>query len=142
MTAREEILAKIRSSLNVQTSDPAAAYVRIHRHYRRIGLLSREDRMALFVDCLTDYEVEILEVNSVDGIAAAIATALHSAKEHTLLAAPSFPRDWLPSDITIVSDDNLSPAAIDDAQAVVTTCEAPGAKLTKGRILGLASRPD
>jgi L-lactate dehydrogenase complex protein LldG len=124
MTARETILASIRSALSVPPSDPAVSYARLTQPYHRIGTLSRADRLHLFIDRLLDYDTEILEVPSEADLPSAIAAALHNADESSALIAADFPASWLPTDILFRRDHNLTVAEIEAAPAVITPCEA------------------
>jgi L-lactate dehydrogenase complex protein LldG len=124
MTAREEILGKIRSALEVPANDPAASYARIPQSYNRIGRLDAEARSHLLIDRLVDYDSEVLQVRGEDDIPAAIATALLNAAEDRALVAPAFPSAWLPSEFQFIEDHQLSTMQIEGVPAVVTTCEA------------------
>ena len=96
MTAREEILARIRSALHTAPSDPVAAHARITHTYNRAGNLDLEACLHLFIDRLVDYDSEILQISSEAEIPKAIAQALQHADEHRALIAPAFPPAWLP----------------------------------------------
>jgi L-lactate dehydrogenase complex protein LldG len=125
MTAREEILATIRTALGVDAAAPAASRSTIPRTYNRSSALSSSATGHLFIDRLLDYDTEILEVLSSIDIPAAIANALSNANEAQALIADSFPPSWLPTGgPTFVSDTNLVSSAIEGIPAVITTCEA------------------
>jgi L-lactate dehydrogenase complex protein LldG len=124
MTAREQILATIRNALRVDAANPAASHARIAPTYNRIGQLSPEARVALFIDRLVDYDTEIIEVASASDIPSAIATALANASETRALVPTAFPPAWLPTTATFIPDDNLPTPSIEGIPAVVTTCEA------------------
>jgi len=119
LTAREEVLSRIRAALPVERS--AAA---IPRAYQRSGSLDSEACLQLLRDRLLDYGAEILEAAAESDIPAAIATALQNAAERKLIAAPEFPSAWLPTDFEIVLDHALPVDAIEGIPAVVTTSEA------------------
>jgi len=124
MTAREEILATIRSALHVQASDPAASHARIAQTYNTVGKLDRAACLDLFIDRLIDYDTEVLQPADASAIPAAIADALRHAQEDRALVAPAFPTQWLPSGIDFRTDHNLPTAEIEGIPAVITTCEA------------------
>jgi len=124
MTAREEILATIRTALHVQASDPAASHARIPQDYVRSGQLTREARLDFFIDRLVDYDTEIIQVTSDVAIPAAIGEALVRAHEERALVAPAFPTRWLPAGFDFRTDQNLPTSQIEGVPAVVTTCEA------------------
>jgi len=85
MTAREEILATIRTALHVDAANPAGSYARITAQYNRIGKLDRNACLELFLDRLIDYDTEIFQVATESELPAAIAEALTLANEHTAL---------------------------------------------------------
>ncbi len=120
MTAREEILSRIRTALPGDPLDPAASHASIPRLYNRAGTLTREARLELFIDRLLDYDTEIIPIETAAEIPAAIIQAAH---EERLVTPQHFPTEWLPAGLAIALDNNLSTADIDNAQAVLTTCE-------------------
>ncbi|HEY5331423.1 MAG TPA: LUD domain-containing protein [Acidobacteriaceae bacterium] len=120
MTAREEILSRIRTALPGDPLDPAASHGSIPRLYNRTGTLTPEARLELFIDRLLDYDTEIVPIETAAEIPAAISQA---AREERLVTPPDFPAEWLPTGLAIAFDNNLSTAEIDHAQAVLTTCE-------------------
>ena len=124
MTAREEILATIRTALHVDAANPAGSYALIAAQYNRIGKLDRNACLELFLDRLIDYDTEIFQVATESELPAAIAGAFTLANEHTALIAPSFPAAWLPEGITLKPDTKLPINEIEGVPAVITTCEA------------------
>jgi L-lactate dehydrogenase complex protein LldG len=121
MTAREEILTRVRAALPVP-ADGVEAYAAITRGYERRGKLDRA--ACLLKDRLLDYDAEILEVDDDAGIADAVKNALDHAAETRVLAAEAFPKAWLPCDVEVVVDKQLPIEQMDGVPAVVTTCEA------------------
>jgi L-lactate dehydrogenase complex protein LldG len=119
MTAREEILHRIRTAL-----PPDAPAITAPRAYHRTGNRNAEETIELFIDRLTDYDAEILYADTVAEIPLAIGFALSHANEHSALAAREFPTAWLPSGISVLLDDGLSHDQIEGIPAVITTCEA------------------
>jgi L-lactate dehydrogenase complex protein LldG len=124
MTAREEILQKIRTALAVPVADPSASYARVARAYQRVGTLDAAACIDLLVDRLLDYDSEVLQVQGEAELPGAIATALTNAHEARALVAPSFPKAWLPATFQFVEDNGLPIHDIEGVPAVVTTCEA------------------
>jgi len=126
-SARDEILARIRTALGAglpaeltsQKPTPEAAY-------RRTGQLNRVAVLDLFVDRLKDYDAEVLQVGDERGLAGALGDALNGARELCAVVAEGFPEAWLPMGFEFLRDGGLSGllsiAALDSAQAVVTTC--------------------
>jgi L-lactate dehydrogenase complex protein LldG len=87
MSAREEILGRIRSALPEEAADPAQSYAHIAREYHSSEGLSTDACVEHFMDRLIDYDTEILHARNESEIAAAVAQALRHAGEHSLLAA-------------------------------------------------------
>lgn len=123
MTAREEILGRIRAALGLEAIDPAASHTSIERSYTRAGSLTPEERLHLFLDRLIDYDSVILEIEHEGQIASAIARALEDFDHNRVVAPLDFPADWLPADVPITPDAHLSTEELAQAQTVITTCE-------------------
>jgi L-lactate dehydrogenase complex protein LldG len=124
MTAREEILATIRTALHVDAANPAASHARITPRYSRIGQLDRAACLHFFIDRLIDYDTEIIEITAEAEIPTAIAQALDHANETIALIPAAFPSTWLPITATFKPDHNLPANEIEGIPAVITTCEA------------------
>jgi L-lactate dehydrogenase complex protein LldG len=124
MTARDHILQEIRSALGVNAADPSTSYARVPRDYRRLGTPDMQARVDLLVDRLVDYDSEVMQVESEADLPGAIATALLNASETHAVVSPALPNAWLPAGFRFIEDRGLSIRDIEDAQAVVTTCEA------------------
>ncbi len=121
-TAREEILARIRAALPVETQVtemplPTPAY-------QRRGSLDREACLDLLRDRLRDYNADVVDMETESELPAAIAAALIKAGEERVVVAQEFPAAWLPAGFAIDVDRDLPIAVLDHAQTVVTTCEA------------------
>jgi L-lactate dehydrogenase complex protein LldG len=124
MTAREEILARIRGALHVQASDPASKHGHIARDYIRTSPLDEHATIELLIDRLVDYDTEVIQISSDSEIAGAVAQSLANASEASLLAPAEFPREWLPEGLAVTFDHNLSHEALNAQKTVITTCEA------------------
>jgi len=123
VTAREEILNRIRTALPEAMGDVAASHAAIARPYQRLGTLSPEARLELFIDRLLDYDTEIIQVHTEEELPSAIAQAFEQASVERVLAAAEFPAQWLPAGSPMKFDHELSTAEIDSADAVITACE-------------------
>jgi L-lactate dehydrogenase complex protein LldG len=123
MTAREEILARIRAATPHSAAAipdaplPAPAY-------QRKGSLSREACLELLRDRLLDYDADVVDAEDESDLPAAIAEALSKAREQRVVVAAEFPQQWLPEGFTLSMDNALALEELDTMQAVVTTCEA------------------
>jgi L-lactate dehydrogenase complex protein LldG len=124
-TAREEILARIRTGLR-RTSLPeqgasAAALAALPRAYRLLGNLPRHLREELFIERLRDYGVEVVIV-PVAVVAETVASRL-AARSARRVAFPSgFPAAWLPSGLGFLQGDSLPPEELDRLDGVLTGC--------------------
>lgn len=123
MTAREEILSRIRTALPGDPLDPRGSHATIERAYERVGKLDKHRSMELFLDRLIDYDTEIVSVESEAEIAGGIADALANYDQQRVLAPAEFPAAWLPANIPVRLDHQLSTEEIDKAESIVTTCE-------------------
>jgi L-lactate dehydrogenase complex protein LldG len=130
VSAKEDILRRIREALPGVPMEPAASHSLISRAYTRSGALSHEQVIELFVDRLIDYDTEIFSLDSLRGdvgIADAVAQALQRKGETSVLASAEFPNRWLPGHILVVRDRTieapLTTPQIDAVPAVITTCE-------------------
>src|ERR1700748_1877900 len=90
MTAREEILSRIRTALPGDPLDPASSHASIPRLYNRAGTLTREARLELFIDRLLDYDTEIIQRETAAEIPAAI---IQTAGEERLVTPQNFPAE-------------------------------------------------
>lgn len=124
MTAREEILGRIRSALEVPASDSSGSYSHISKNYHRVGTLNAEAKLHLFIDRLLDYDCEVLQVENEAELPATIGGAMRKAGEDSALVAPAFPKAWLPEGLQFIEDQQLATMQIEGVPAVVTTCEA------------------
>lgn len=121
MSAREEILARVRAALPAE--DLAASYAAIPRGYRRTGALSATAVVDLLKDRLLDYDATIAEVEDETGIAHAVGRALDAAAEAELLVPAGLPREWWPQGVNVVIDAAADADSIEGIPAVLTACE-------------------
>lgn len=121
LSAREEILQRIRTRLGQQNADAATEHQAIRREYAREGTLGYEDKLHLFIDRLEDYDAQVVRTTT-QGIPAAIAHLLASKEQHQLLAPSGIPSAWLPAGATVIADENLNYSAMDKVHAVLTGC--------------------
>lgn len=139
MTAREEVLGRIRAA-NAAAGHPPAPTVPREYHRRGDHPPGAPELLALFRDRPVDYKATVLDA-SADGVAKAVRTALADATGHVVVP-PGLPDGWWPDDLeasAVTDDGNLSPAALDRAAAVLTGCAAACA--TTGTI-ALDGSPD
>jgi L-lactate dehydrogenase complex protein LldG len=107
VTARDEVLGRVRRALAGAPSAPAAA-----RTYRDLPVFAGDDLVTLFADRVSDYRATVVRCRP-DEVEATVATALDGAR-------PVVPAD-LPWQVEgAVRDTGQSPAELDAVAAVVT----------------------
>lgn len=114
--AREEILKRIRRAGAAESLPPIA------RGYRRTpGSRSRQTRTALFCERVRDYRAEVHLISAGDASQAiAAASRRHAARR---LGIPTtLNPDWKPSDLELVSDEQLDAGDLDHLDGVITGC--------------------
>jgi len=110
VSARDEILARIRAT-DRQTPPP------VPRAYRRTG--SHADVVGLFCARVADYRAE---VRLVDDIAAAVEGVCRDHAVARLGVPPGLPAAWVPRAVDVVEDDGLEPRELDALDGVLTGC--------------------
>jgi L-lactate dehydrogenase complex protein LldG len=121
MTAREDILARIRSA-NGHASTPEQAHRAWHdlpREYVTTGRHAPEEVLALFEDRLRDYDATVLRCAQAE-VAITIAKLLNGrAKQHMLIPV-GLPPQWLPGGFGFVTDDAFTATQLDRFDGVLT----------------------
>ncbi|TFV86497.1 hypothetical protein E4P40_12710 [Blastococcus sp. CT_GayMR20] len=117
MSAREEILGRIRTALGPDRAAPAG----IRRDYRLTDDRDATVLLDVLVDRLEDYQATVVRCAPSD-VAASVAEALRTALgEHDparVVVAPGVPADWRPDGA--VQDDGRPAVALADHLASVT----------------------
>lgn len=123
VTARDEVLARLRSALAGDSQSggvDSAADEAIPRAYRTAGSAESAGTSAVverFIERVTDYRATVLRTDA-SGLTRAVAAALAGAS--TVVVPPGLPRAWLPEGPRIVVDDGMSAEELDSCDAVVT----------------------
>jgi L-lactate dehydrogenase complex protein LldG len=112
--ARDEILERVTAATRGSPSPGAVV-----REYRRTGTLDAESRVALFCERAGEYRAE---VQRVDDVAAAVATACRTRGAHRLAVPAALPEAWQPKELELVDDAALTPHELDALDGVVTGC--------------------
>lgn len=120
-TARDDILAAIRQANATVTGRAADEYAALPREYRSTLATTPEERIALFVDRLTDYDAKVYRCREHE-IAATVAQALAASAKTQMLIPRALSRSWLPPGFEFVPGDELSYADLDRSQGVLTGC--------------------
>lgn len=128
MSSRAYVLDRIRASLHAgdaprghaRAESGEADWVSIPRHYRRIGTLDLEERLALFDERLRHYNGT--PFYSAGDVRAGIGDILGLRSKHILIVPPAFPMEWRPSGFMFIPDENLSKDQLNFNDGVVTLC--------------------
>ncbi len=123
MTAREEILAKIRRAVGLRPMDRVADYASIARDYRTSATLDGDALLGLFIDRLRDYGAGVYRCGRAE-LPAAIAQAAAARGKRRLLVPSGLPKDWLPDEIEFIADRPHDHAELDAAEGALTGCAA------------------
>ncbi len=120
MSARSEILGRIRSALSdVPTDEPADQD--IPRTYRRTSGLDHEGVLELFVETVADYRATVHRVEPA-GRAEAIAEILAKRALRRIAVPADLPTDWLPDGIgRVIDTGTLTSADLDAVDGALTT---------------------
>jgi L-lactate dehydrogenase complex protein LldG len=110
VTARDEILARIRTALR-DRPEPAA----VVRNYRRATGAGDVDR---FVERVADYRAGVHRAGH--SVAAAITAVLTERGMEQVVVPEGYPDEWLPA-VEVVREP-VGVAALDRISAVITTC--------------------
>ena len=114
MTAREEILNRVRQGNGNREADYAA----IPRKYSTSADL---DLIQLFTERLNDYNATVHRCPAAQ-IAETIAATLTTSNKSGLLIPTGIDPAWLPSTLTFRRDENFSYADLDQSEGVLTAC--------------------
>ena len=112
MTARDEILARIRTALADRPTPPA-----IVRDYRPAGSVQPNDE--LFAERVADYRATVRTAGP-DSVAAVVAAALAERGATRVVVPAGFPQEWLPPVQTV--PDTATVEELDAVDGVLTTC--------------------
>lgn len=119
MSAREEILRRVRSALVAAPegrSTETGGDQGIRRDYAHTRQLP--DRLGLFVERVEDYRATVIRTDE-NGVAAAVAESLVGAR--TVVVPHGFNRSWVPDGLDVVLDEPaLRAEELDGLDAVVT----------------------
>lgn len=118
-SSRQMILDRIRAASEAGQNSPVVPYASLQRKYVHAGNLSIEDKLALLIERLREYDAEVVE-SSPNDLPAAIEAQLATSGRHKFLAPLGLPAEWLASGVDWNLDRGLSTAEIELAEGVVT----------------------
>jgi L-lactate dehydrogenase complex protein LldG len=120
MTARDEVLARIRTALGSSSQMPP-----IPRNYRRAGeppATAAGEIVALLVDRLVDYRATVTVADPGE-VARRVAERLAQHRIGSVLVPDGFPERWLSAgSVERRTDDALTPRQLDAIDGVLCTC--------------------
>jgi len=117
MTAREEILRRVRSA---QVAAPEQGIRREYSHVRQ-----HADRLAQFVQRVEDYKATVIRTPP-DGVAAAVAECLIDAGSVVVPSGFDSSWSWVPDGLNVVQDEPALRADELDGVDAVLTCAVVG----------------
>src|SRR5579872_4302729 len=113
MSAREEVLARIRAALGPSSGPPRA----VPREYRTAG----EDGIDAFLERLHHYEARTQRVAAGE-LARTVSSTLRERGAQRVVAPEGIPQAWLEGAQVLRDTPPLDPRALDGADGVITTC--------------------
>jgi L-lactate dehydrogenase complex protein LldG len=117
--SREVILNRVRFAIGEGAGNAAESYEAIERNYVRAGRLGVEQKLALMVERLREYDAEVVETTSAS-LPEAIAAQVAASGRHSFVVAPGVPREWMAAGFHWTIDDGLTTEEIEKADGVVT----------------------
>ena len=114
MTARDDVLARVRAALQDVPSDEDAFAADYHPPPAPPG-----DPVQLFVDRDSDYRATVREATEV-AVAVERVCAEHDAWR--LGIPPGLPREWRPDGVELVADEGLTARELDALDGALTGC--------------------
>ena len=117
--SRQAILDRIRKATGGGAPDVAGSYAGLHRDYVRAGKLGAEERIALMIERLREYDAEVVET-APDSLAEATQGQLAASGRRRFVAPAGLPAEWLAEGFEWQIDRGLSTVEIEQAEGVVT----------------------
>ena len=117
--SREQVLGKVRRATGSGAPNIAESYAALERKYVRAGRMGLEERLALMVERLREYDAEVVEALP-DSLSAEMAAMLRASGRRTFVAAPGLPAAWLAPGYDWKIDNELTTAEIEQMDGVVT----------------------
>jgi len=119
MSSREAILAKVRRAIGDPGADGAMRYSALPRAYIRAGRLTTEEKIALMVDRLREYDAQVVEA-APGAVPQAIAAQLAESGRRSFVVPPAIPAAWCVPGFEWKTDQGMSTAEIEKVEGVVT----------------------
>ena len=121
MSARDEILQRVRNALRDVPHSEQPADVPVERAYRQTDDATHEQLIEQFVERVSEYKATVRRVAAA-ALPAVIAEACAARGVRRLLVPRDLPEDWLPAGVEPLPDQDLSYAEIDRSDGVLSGC--------------------
>ena len=116
--SRQAILDRVRKATG-GAPDVAGRYSELNRSYVRAGKLNAEERIALMIERLREYDAEVVEAGP-ESLALAIRSRLAASGRRGFVAPAGLPAEWLAGGFEWKIDHGLSTEEIEQTEGVVT----------------------
>ena len=121
MSAKTEILGRVRDALGDRAMTREADYEAIARAYHRSGARDPHDRLRLLVERLEDYDASVHRCPA-EELPTTIGRVLDGRGKGGLVIPEDLPLKWLPPAFEFVPDAGLSTLELDRSEGVLTGC--------------------
>ncbi len=124
MSAREEILDRIRRATTDVPSDERPEDVEIERGYRHTDDSPREEIVARFAETVAEYRATVHRITESE-LPGAIANALQRRDVRRLVVPDGVPEEWIPQGVEPLRDAPSAPLStqqLDASDGVLTGC--------------------
>ena len=119
-SSRQMVLERIRAGLDGVAGEMKSGYVGLERHYRQSGSMDTEERLALMVERLREYDAEVVEC-SASMLDETVAQQIAGSGRRVLAAPAGLPLGWLAKGVDWRIDHDLSHDEIEMAEGVATS---------------------
>ncbi len=120
--ARDAMLERIRSATAGDAkTDAVAEYAAIPRNYIHAGGLSQEERIAMLVERLHEYDANVVET-SADSLPRTIASVLEGHRQRKVISADGVSAEMLPRDFSFVAEREAGLDELNACDGIVTIC--------------------
>jgi L-lactate dehydrogenase complex protein LldG len=117
--SRQAILDRVRKATGGGAPDVAGSYSDLKRSYVRAGKLNAEERIALMIERLREYDAEVVEASPAS-LEQAIREQLAASGRHRFVAPAGLPAEWLAGGFDWKIDRGFSTEEIEQTEGVVT----------------------
>ena len=119
--ARLEILERVRGALSDIPPVETAADVRVGRDYLRTDPAPAEERIARFVERVSEYRAKVHRIEA-GALVETIAAICAARGIRSLVVPVDIPSDWIPPDVLPLRDTSLTNEQLNDSDGVLTGC--------------------